>query len=226
MIPPPFDAWVLARLFVHEAVSPDEIAAVSEAFRPLVESLAGKSDPEQDQIYAKFLAGRHNRDAIIKAIADADPHGPPPAIASVPPPGDAPHGVRDSSSDWPALPEGKLVMATDRDPANFGRVIEDHGDIARVKFVSTTGYEAVVMLPKTAIQDPDGGPLTSESDSTEWGPLRIEDLPPVEPFPVECCPSRPPGWSARERTPSVALGTSSGCRCWPWPGGRSADPQA
>ena len=92
MIPTPYDAWVLARLMADLPVTAAELAVMSDAFRPLAELLAATPFPDRGRILDVFLTGRTDRDAIIKAMADADPTGPPPAAGSAPPP-----------SDWPPL---------------------------------------------------------------------------------------------------------------------------
>ncbi len=109
MIPPPFDCWVLARLTADLAVTAADLAAMSDAFRRLAALLAATPFTDRCHIFDAFLAGRDDRDAIIKAISDADPTAPAPAAGSA----------------WP---------------------------------------------------------------SSDWAPLRLEELPPVEPFPVDVLP--------------------------------------
>jgi hypothetical protein len=154
-----------------QSVDRAELAAVSDTYRPLAELLATTSIPDRDRILDSFLAGRTDRDAIIRAVADADPTGSPPAPPILPPDpmadGPAPLPGKCDAAEWPPLPEGKRVMCTDRDPPNFGEVVQDCGDRARVHFISPSGYEATVTLHKSMLREPCGDPLTGESDSAE-----------------------------------------------------------
>jgi putative DNA primase/helicase len=89
----------------------------------------------------------------------------------------------------PHLDRGRLVIATDRDPPNFGHVVADHGAKVIVHFSSPSGREADVAIAKVDLREPDGSPL-KEVDATEiqdgstpkWDgaprPIR-SDLPPV-----------------------------------------------
>src|SRR5262249_51823378 len=147
-------------------------------------------------ILEAFQLSLADPDALVKALADAKPTEPPPNPANVPaempPDGPVPSPGKCDAAEWPPLPEGKRVMCTDRDPPNFGEVVEDCGERARVHFISPSGYEATVTLHKSMLREPSGDPLTGESDSAGWGPLRHEDLPSVEPFPVNVLPQPAP----------------------------------
>jgi hypothetical protein len=90
-------------------------------------------------------------------------------------------------SEYPSLAPGRWVMATDRDPANYGQIVDDCGDSARVHFVSPAGYEADALISKSQLRNMDGTEL-SETASRDWLPLRYADPPQPLPFPVEVFP--------------------------------------
>jgi hypothetical protein len=79
MIPPPFDAWVLARLLSGEAFS-GELAGMTEPFRSIAERLAATSLEGRPALWDAFLAGQADRDCIIKAVADRGLVGKQPAV--------------------------------------------------------------------------------------------------------------------------------------------------
>lgn len=81
MTPPPYDAWVLSRLISDQPVN-GELASVAEAFRPLAGRLAAVPLEGRQAAFDCYLAGQPDRDAIIEAVADADPLGPPPIDAA------------------------------------------------------------------------------------------------------------------------------------------------
>ena len=131
-MPSPFDFHVLARIMADQ---PDRWRA-SRLVRdlPTAGRSAGRHRHPRDRetILDVFLAGRPDRDAIIRAMADAGPD----------------------------------ATATGR---RIGPAAESTG------------------RPCVSRNCP-------RSSRSRW----------------MCCPIRPPGWSSRERTRSVALGTSSG----------------
>jgi hypothetical protein len=190
MMPTPFDAWVLARIMADQPIN-GELADVSEALRPLTERLATTPPDGRLALLEGFQLSLADPAALVKALADAKPTEPPPDPANVPaempPDGPSPPGDCDGV-DYPILPVEKLVQCVDRDPPNYGFILEDLGDRARVRFRPGEPGEATAILSKDDLRDPDGGPLTAESASSGWGPLRLEDLPPVEPFPVDVLP--------------------------------------
>lgn len=73
----PYDAWVLVRVLSDQPVN-GELAAMSDAWRPLAEKLAAMPPAFRQSGLDCFLAGRSDRDAIIKALTDVDPLGPAP----------------------------------------------------------------------------------------------------------------------------------------------------
>ncbi len=87
-----FDAWVLARLLSGLSVADDELAAMSATNRPLAERLAATPPEGRQALWDVFLIDRANADAVIKALADAGPAGPAPALDADP-----------AESDWPPL---------------------------------------------------------------------------------------------------------------------------
>jgi hypothetical protein len=140
-----------------------------------------------------FLSGREDATEIIEALVAVDPTGPPPpqevdvADSSDLGDGEPEPPSAESAERWPALAVGQSVLATDRD--NYGRVVADLGDRARVHFVSPDGYEATPILPKSILVNPDGSPLAVTGTSgDDWGPIRLGTLPPAESFPLEVLP--------------------------------------
>ncbi len=81
MMPTPYEAWVLARLISGQPLN-GELAALSEAWRPLAERLAATPLENRASILDGFLIGRPDRDVIIDAIADQHGKGPPPTAAA------------------------------------------------------------------------------------------------------------------------------------------------
>ena len=91
-MPTLLDAWVLAWLMADQPVPAAELAAMSGTFRPLADLLAATPFSDRGRIFDFCLSGWPDRDAIVRAVADADPTRPPPAAGSAPPP-----------CDWPPL---------------------------------------------------------------------------------------------------------------------------
>ena len=100
VMPTARDCWVLARLMADQPVAAAELAAMSDAFRPLAEAMAAAPGPDRGRILDDFLTGRTDRDTILRAVADTDPMKPPPAVGSAPP-----------SNDWPPLSLEELPPA-------------------------------------------------------------------------------------------------------------------
>ncbi len=75
-IAPP-DAWALARIVADQPVN-GELAVMSAAWRPLADRLASSAPADRQTILDGFLTGRPDQAAILRAIADQDPTGPPP----------------------------------------------------------------------------------------------------------------------------------------------------
>ena len=73
----PLDAWTLRRLVTGHELN-GGLATVSEAFRPLADHLAELPPDGRPSAWHGYLCGRPDRDAMVKALADADPSGTPP----------------------------------------------------------------------------------------------------------------------------------------------------
>ena len=80
MIPPPFDAWVLAKLMANQPVDAAELDATSEPWRSIAEHLEALPEDDLDRIIKAHLPGEPNVDAVIRAIEDQAPRGPAPPI--------------------------------------------------------------------------------------------------------------------------------------------------
>jgi len=75
----PHDAWVVTRLRSDQPVQADDRAMVSEPIRPLVDHLDGLPITRREDAWQGFLDGRNgDKEAIMRAVADADPAGPRP----------------------------------------------------------------------------------------------------------------------------------------------------
>jgi AAA domain len=81
MMLPTYDAWVLVRLASDQPLN-GELAAMSEAWRPLAERLAATPPEGRRSGLEWFLAGQPDPNAIILAMAQVDPMGPAPAPTS------------------------------------------------------------------------------------------------------------------------------------------------
>ena len=75
----PFDAWVFARLTCGQPCD-GAIDTILPRFRPVAQYLAAMEPPGRPMAFGCFLAAQHDRDEIYKAVADADPLGPAPAL--------------------------------------------------------------------------------------------------------------------------------------------------
>ena len=73
----PIDAWTLRRLMTGHALN-GELQALSEPFRPLAGHLSALPLEARQGAWEGFLCGRADGDALILAMANADPDGPPP----------------------------------------------------------------------------------------------------------------------------------------------------
>ena len=70
----PYDAWVLVRVLSDQPVN-GELAAMSDAWRPLAEKLAAMPPHSASQAWIASSLDESDRDAIIKALTDVDPLG-------------------------------------------------------------------------------------------------------------------------------------------------------
>jgi hypothetical protein len=202
-----FDAWILRKLLVGYTLN-GEVDCVSEALRPLAERLEATAVEGRLAAWSVSVAHRDDKDDLILAVANADPDGPAPAPETgdpepeaaneggeLPAPGPAPCAPRAPAATYPYLPPGKVVYALDR--RNYGKVTRDDGDYAFVYFESENGHNATVRLPKSLLRNRDGSPLTGIKPANEvgedgWPPIEIdtEELPVVEPFPLDTLPER------------------------------------
>ncbi len=93
-----FDAWIVAQLRSNRSVSGDDLTLVSPSLRPVADELAGLDASERDDVWRRFLADRTDREALIQAVADADPDGPRPEQT-------------DPADDWGPIRLGTLPEA-------------------------------------------------------------------------------------------------------------------
>ncbi|WP_165253824.1 hypothetical protein, partial [Paludisphaera soli] len=77
MTMPAYDAWVLARLRSGQPADgePDDMA---ERFKPIAATLAVLPVEGRGAAWSGWLAGQADRDALNRAVAEADPLGPRP----------------------------------------------------------------------------------------------------------------------------------------------------
>src|SRR5262249_23165356 len=78
MMPTAYDTWVLSRVMTSQTLN-GELNQTPEAWRPLGECLAELPPDRRTDALGHELLTQSDRDAVIRAIADADPSGPPPA---------------------------------------------------------------------------------------------------------------------------------------------------
>ena len=83
MIPPPFDAWVLAKAISQQPITAADLAAMSEPWRELAERLAAAPAAHHGMILEAFLIGRSGKNEIIEALKNADPKAPAPMRGSI-----------------------------------------------------------------------------------------------------------------------------------------------
>jgi hypothetical protein len=76
--PSALDNWGLARALANQHLN-GELAQMSDLWKPLAEKLVNVPIGERSSVLEWSLLLQPDRDAIIKAIADVDPLGPPPA---------------------------------------------------------------------------------------------------------------------------------------------------
>jgi hypothetical protein len=73
-----YEAWVFRRIMTGESVG-DEREGLTESWRRVAERLSGCAPEERAPFMDGHLMGRSDGDAIFRALAAADPAGPPPA---------------------------------------------------------------------------------------------------------------------------------------------------
>jgi hypothetical protein len=95
----PDAAWRIGRLLALDESVNGDLSALPEPFRPLAELLARTPFGERGRAFDAFLSGRPDRDAIIRAVAEADPTEPPPA------------GPSDPADGWDPIRLGELPPA-------------------------------------------------------------------------------------------------------------------
>ncbi len=100
------DAWLARRLLAVDKPVNGELAFASETFRPVAELLAATPFPDRGPLFDAVLTGRDDQDAIGRAMADFDPHGPPPD-----PDPDPPDGSIDPADGWEPVRLGELPPA-------------------------------------------------------------------------------------------------------------------
>jgi hypothetical protein len=74
----PFDAWVLGRVLAIDGGLNGELANVSAPYRAIVGHLASRPLADRLPPWEGFLCGVTDPDALVRAIADANPLDPPP----------------------------------------------------------------------------------------------------------------------------------------------------
>jgi hypothetical protein len=72
------DAWALRRLLTGQDLN-GELESVSGPFRAIARRLAGLAPEDRLPVWEGFLDGQPDRDDILRALAEVDPLGPPPA---------------------------------------------------------------------------------------------------------------------------------------------------
>jgi hypothetical protein len=80
-------------------------------------------------------------------------------------------------AQWPTLPVGICVMCLDREPPNFGFVLEDLGDRARLRWESQGGHVSTGILHKSQLRRQDGSELTAEVCDDDSSPIPTSEWP-------------------------------------------------
>jgi hypothetical protein len=134
--------------------------------------------------------------AELERLADAAPlenlDAHPPAAAG---PADGP-AKTSGALRWLPTPVGSWLTCDDRhdQPANIGRVLRDMGDRALMRFREGEPFQRDVEIAKADMTFQDGESLSDEGGGVtvqqgeEWPPLRLGELPPSPPFPVDVFP--------------------------------------
>ncbi len=80
MMPTALDFWVFSRVTTDPHLSVNgELATMSDPFRPMADLLIATPFADRGRLFFDvFLAGRTDRDAIIRAMADVKPTDPRP----------------------------------------------------------------------------------------------------------------------------------------------------
>ena len=78
----PRDAYLLSRVVIGHDLNGDA-TALPEPFRRFAAIYRGLPEDARGSAWQGFLAGLDDRDELVKAVADADPDGPPPEGESV-----------------------------------------------------------------------------------------------------------------------------------------------
>jgi hypothetical protein len=76
----PFDAWIFSRLLAVDVGMNGELASVSTPFRAIAEHLASRPLADRHPRWEGFLCGVPDSDALVRAIADANPLDPAPPL--------------------------------------------------------------------------------------------------------------------------------------------------
>jgi hypothetical protein len=99
---------------------------------------------------------------------------------------------------WVPVEPGAVLHCHDRpgEPANFGRVLIDMGDRAKLRFLEGEPHQRDVVIHKCHMTFPDGRSLEVEAagNGADWPPLRLGELPPVEAFPLDVLPATVAGF--------------------------------
>jgi hypothetical protein len=79
----PFDAWVFSRLLAIDEGLNGELANVSAPFRAIVGYLVSRPLADRLPPWEGYLCGVPDPDALVRAIADANPLDPPPPLETL-----------------------------------------------------------------------------------------------------------------------------------------------
>lgn len=160
----PQSAAIVARLLAGQSLN-GELEGLPHPLGRIARRLNSMAPNNREDAWNGFLSVQDDESAIVQAVAAAPVDGPlPPAQG----PGNqgGPDRCDPASPCNGRWPEGMRVQAHDRD--NFGTVVSDEGDRVRVRFVSPTGREATISLPKTQLT-----PLSNDVERDGAEPFRL-----------------------------------------------------
>ncbi len=110
---PSYDAWVLAKILCGQPVN-GELAAMTSPWEPVAGRLAALPEADRQGVWQGFLLAQADPDATIRAVADADPIGPPPPAGEAPSGNDWPPPRLDALPPVESFPVNVLPCAADR----------------------------------------------------------------------------------------------------------------
>jgi AAA domain len=150
-------AHLIAQVLADIIPTNGELETITDPeWRGVAQYLVAMPADDRWDFWQQLIATSPDSEAITMVLASINPLRPLPD--ATPQEVNQEESSDDPAPTYPCLAEGQTVMALDR--RNFGYVKADLGDSARVHFISQSGHEATVVLPKSQLANSDGSPLT------------------------------------------------------------------